>query len=1334
MSNEHAIVPYSNDDDDAASETSVESVHKEEIKMDSLFEDAPGGNSGPHTWSKAKGGLDSAARAKGIPVDQLEDKHMLPELLARIERLDKMTASKLNREYESLGYVADDLMCREELVGLVRDAHIWNELKLSALQDVCAKRGLEIDMQQPRDELLQLLADNMWEEFGIPVSRFPSIDVARKVLEQVRGLENCSISELMAMCKRWGLPTDTRARVTPDELVGQLKRVFIWKQLPLQELRRDCKSRSLSSDVDASLSEDSARRELCERLVASIQSCTPEKRGIPVDRLESAQQAEELLKQVDRLQNLGTLSLKAECYKLNVVYNPVMESQSLVDRLRDVLIWKHLPRESLEKECQQRKIFVLPGDPPDVLINSLLEAQDRAVEMEELGVPTQLLGDEEAANELLEQWKSIEMMGTQELLQWYDGMGLPLAGEMGAKEIQSLLKKAMAWEVLSLADLRQECSKLGVPAAADGDPEDEDEEEQQLIQQSLVHKLLLHETIEVMNTELLSAWYGSMGLPSLEGADRATVQKLLRKILAWESSPLSSLLQDCEKNGVPIGEATLQPEEEEQQQVLSRRLVLHECLEVMTTEALREWYESLGLPPGRGVKRPELQRILRKVLYWQVLSSQELEEECSKAQVETGELSASEEDEEQQQQFLLNKLALSECIEVLSTDDLVEWYEGMGFPLVKGIKRKELQKVLKKVMNWEALPLDDLRQQCAELQGAAVDASVYSDEEQRHSMLQQLVLHERIEGMSPMDLTEWYKGTGLPVEKGMKRTDLQKLLRSVMSWRALPLMDLQTECEKRAVPFEDAAECDEDEQRGVLVDRLFFDDRMEAWDARGFQAKRIGSIDNACQVVMFYNDFEHMDDMQLRQGYAEAGLPEERNMERADCLETLKSLLIWQALPNEELLKDCEERCLDVPSDCSDEQRPELISQLVMDLRLKKKPQGAGRLGGRARLPRALEQKGLMGEGRSQASASRPNTRPQPRAPSPEAEPEVLAIVDDAAATEEPPQEEPASAFRRTPAVASRAAGTRSRFPRRLRESGADAPAAPKPADAGEAPGSVGSQVPRGPRGVPAAEGAARDPAREAAVAAHPRLRDGVALFINLDRREDRKQRMEQLAAPHPWLSASMQRISAVDGRGLDWKDLVDNQLFTRQAAATAQRAVKEKRATIGSTPLECSSHLTLGGCGCALSHRKAWETLVESTSRWALILEDDLNGVCENFDDQLDRVFQLLPGDWNMCYLGFHSGKLLQPGTQFRGPLKQLRATDGWLPGLWGYLISKGCARQLLRQAFPMAAQVDTEVGCRVSQKPGCFMVPEKEFLLFSPPTEASKDTDVQTFQVDMR
>jgi len=374
--------------------------------------------------------------------------------------------------------------------------------------------------------------------------------------------------------------------------------------------------------VEASLAEDAAQKKLSERLVASIPTCTPEMRGIPAARLESQEQAQELLRQVDRLQNMGSLSLKAECYKLNVVHNPAMESQSLVDRLRDVLIWKHLPLAELQQECHDRKIFVLPSDPRDVVINSLLEAQDRAVEMAELGVPSQLLGNYEAATELLDQWKSIEMMSAPDLVQWYDDMGLPLGHAMAKKDLQSLLKKAMAWEVLSIADLQKECSKLGVPVPEESTPEEgeeEDEEEQQFRQHTMIQRLLFHESIDVMSLETLSEWYGSMGLPSLEGADRSTLRKLLRKLLAWESSPLSALLQECEKNGVPVGEASLQMSEddEQQQQSLARRLVLHECLEVMSVEALRDWYEQLGLPPGNAIKRPELQRLLRKVLYWQ---------------------------------------------------------------------------------------------------------------------------------------------------------------------------------------------------------------------------------------------------------------------------------------------------------------------------------------------------------------------------------------------------------------------------------------------------------------------------------------------------------------------------------------------------------------------------------------------------------------------------------------------------------------------------------------------------------------------------------------------
>lgn len=246
-------------------------------------------------------------------------------------------------------------------------------------------------------------------------------------------------------------------------------------------------------------------------------------------------------------------------------------------------------------------------------------------------------------------------------------------------------------------------------------------------------------------------------------------------------------------------------------------------------------------------------------------------------------------------------------------------------------------------------------------------------------------------------------------------------------------------------------------------------------------------------------------------------------------------------------------------------------------------------------------------------------------------------------------------------------------------------------------------------------------------------LSDGVCFCLNLDRRSDRWQRIEALVASHSWLRTSMVRVPAVDGRELEWPRLVCERLVSPEAELQAQRASRLRQATLGMTRGQRSCHLTLGACGCALSHREAWHRLVDSEARWAIILEDSVMAICHSFDRELAAVFEQLPAEWEVCYIGFHTGQLLPEQRGFTGPLIRLRSEDGWVPGLWGYLVSKAGAESLLAQTVPLLAQIDTVVG-GIAAAGGCsFAVPPGQFLVYSQLTEESRDTDVQTFLEDM-
>ena len=88
--------------------------------------------------------------------------------------------------------------------------------------------------------------------------------------------------------------------------------------------------------------------------------------------------------------------------------------------------------------------------------------------------------------------------------------------------------------------------------------------------------------------------------------------------------------------------------------------------------------------------------------------------------------------------------------------------------------------------------------------------------------------------------------------------------------------------------------------------------------------------------------------------------------------------------------------------------------------------------------------------------------------------------------------------------------------------------------------------------------------------------------LINLDRRPDRLAQMEGQARK---AGVSLSRISAVDAQ-------------SQAAQAPAQRWFA------ASGPL---GPLPMGDRCCTLSHRLAWEALVESGEPWAVVLEDDV-------------------------------------------------------------------------------------------------------------------------------
>jgi len=235
-------------------------------------------------------------------------------------------------------------------------------------------------------------------------------------------------------------------------------------------------------------------------------------------------------------------------------------------------------------------------------------------------------------------------------------------------------------------------------------------------------------------------------------------------------------------------------------------------------------------------------------------------------------------------------------------------------------------------------------------------------------------------------------------------------------------------------------------------------------------------------------------------------------------------------------------------------------------------------------------------------------------------------------------------------------------------------------------------------------------------------------LMINLERRADRLARMRALRLPFEW-----ERLSAVDGRTLDWKALRDERTVHAEAVQEALWAEAQLVPTICRKTFSFSPHLTKGAVGTALSHRNAWQALADSppTIEIALIMEDDLSAAAPHFEAQLTRLLAQLPAaTWHVVFLGYHesSGQLLAASQ----PPRLMELPKGpAVTGLFGYLLHRRGAHALLEPGavFPLRHQVDVAVSQYAWPAASRYVVDPQAVLLASPKSEEGAcDTDVQT------
>ena len=285
---------------------------------------------------------------------------------------------------------------------------------------------------------------------------------------------------------------------------------------------------------------------------------------------------------------------------------------------------------------------------------------------------------------------------------------------------------------------------------------------------------------------------------------------------------------------------------------------------------------------------------------------------------------------------------------------------------------------------------------------------------------------------------------------------------------------------------------------------------------------------------------------------------------------------------------------------------------------------------------------------------------------------------------------------------------------------------------------------------------------------------DQLVIVINLKRRADRLRKLRGVLRGR---LKTWEVIEAIDGNFLTWDDAAAH--LTPKAVSNGQWAQTKNVPTICQRTGSFSPHLTLNGVGCALSHRKAWARLAESTYEWALILEDDVTCVAVELESALERCVASLPSSWQLCMVGYHesTGHLLTPEMRMR--LSEL-GPDETQTGLFGYLLRRTAAADLLKDrqiwsvkdelrpqaacssrparagwcqlplglcclltdppplplcrllrrplARPLSHQIDVQLG---RKHWGCgthFAISPDSVLVHSPKSEEDQDTDVQT------
>lgn len=185
-------------------------------------------------------------------------------------------------------------------------------------------------------------------------------------------------------------------------------------------------------------------------------------------------------------------------------------------------------------------------------------------------------------------------------------------------------------------------------------------------------------------------------------------------------------------------------------------------------------------------------------------------------------------------------------------------------------------------------------------------------------------------------------------------------------------------------------------------------------------------------------------------------------------------------------------------------------------------------------------------------------------------------------------------------------------------------------------------------------------------------------LYINLERRRDRNDNMISLLNKLK-LNDISKRVNAVDGKMLT-RDNISSDDVTNEGI---DDAFNDNQMVY--------TFLTSGAVGCALSHKKCYQYIVDNNISQCLILEDDVR-IDPDFVNKFNEIEKEIPKDFDIFVLGYSSSQPLLEHNDLVKNYKLFHKTKRFY-GLFGYIVSNKGAKKLLK-LFPITKQIDSEIS----------------------------------------